>query len=399
MQAPGRSDICLTSRRILLTLAALGMGGALAGGGGSLTLAPPPLPQRPVRELRLAAAPNGDLVLATLTDDNNYDSGRGTFTARDVRVSRESKGAWQPLGGVLNYDRPRPASTLDLALDKAGTPILVWNENYGDNDIVVFRAYRRGAWTNWRARYLGDDLPYAARTRSVAAWRGEPVLAWGEWLRKPYGSQLTMRRWTGATWQRGPRFNDVKAFSRSPSLALNGAGVPTVAWLQGEVLHSNLQVARRTAQGWQAVGGALNRQPNTYLSSPRLALDPAGQPVVAWLEDRGGQDTLYASRWNGRKWLALGGQVNRRFASAPSLALDAAGNPVLAWVEERGSLGRVRLSRWTERGWRDEGIQNLDPARDARSPAVVLRPGGTVVLAWREDVNGRYRVQLRQLRP
>ncbi|MFC6801158.1 hypothetical protein ACFQDE_04895 [Deinococcus caeni] len=71
------------------------------------------------------------------------------------------------------------------------------------------RALRPGGWTDWPARYLGDDLPYAARTRAVAAWKGEAVLAWGEFLHSPDGSQLTVRRWndTARSWVRGPAFN------------------------------------------------------------------------------------------------------------------------------------------------------------------------------------------------
>ncbi|GGM05654.1 hypothetical protein [Deinococcus aerophilus] len=402
-----------TSGWILLYCAAL-CGGALAGGSGEpavlpsapLSLRPlpaPPVPDpgRALRELRLAAAPNGALVLALLADAGQADSGKGFYESRKVTVWRLAGGMWQALGGVLNYDVPRPASTLDLALDRAGTPVVVWNENFGDNDIVVFRAFQNGAWTDWRTRYLGDDLPYAARTRSVAAQGGEPVIAWGESLRNPYGSRLTVRRWDAAarTWTRSPAFNDLTVFSRTPALTLSAAGQPTVAWLQGEVLASNVFVKRWTGTGWQALGGSLNRHPDAYVASTRLVLDARERPVVAWLEDRGGQDTLYASRWTGERWTTLGGALSTGFASAPALALDGAGRPLLAWVEERAGTGQVRLARWTGGAWQDAGVVNRDPRRDARSPALAVDPAGTATLAWREDVGGVYRVQLRRLGP
>ncbi|ADV66088.1 hypothetical protein [Deinococcus maricopensis] len=355
----------------------------------------------PVRELQLAAAPDGHLLLALLTDAGEYNSGRGEFTARHVTMWTLQGGAWQPLGGLLNYDQPRPASNLNLALDEQGAPFLAWNENYGDNDVVVFRAFLNGAWTDWRERYLGDDLPYAARTRSLAAHDGEPVLAWGEYLRKPYGSRLTVRRWDAAakSWVRTSPFNDIRAFSRTPALALDAAGQPTVAWLQGEVLSSDVFVKRWTSGGWVALGASLNRHPHAYVASTRLALDLAGRPVVAWLEDAGGRDTLFASRWTGREWTALGGPVSAGFASAPALALDRAGQPVLAWVEEVGGVGRVRAARWDGRAWRDVGRLNRDERRDARSPAVAVTADGAVIVAWREDVRGRYQVQLQRVAP
>ena len=175
-----------------LILAAL-LSPALAGGAGRpaqrLQTLPAPSLSGPVRELQLSAAPDGTLTLGLLSDSGEFFSGRGWFTGRNVTAwtyaPLDASGAWQQLGGLLNYDTPRPASTLNLTLDGAGVPLMVWNENYGDNDVVVLRAYEQGAWTDWRTRYLGDDLPYAARTRAVALRGGEPLLAWGEYLRKP----------------------------------------------------------------------------------------------------------------------------------------------------------------------------------------------------------------------
>ncbi|GGL84093.1 hypothetical protein GCM10010840_22360 [Deinococcus aerolatus] len=392
---------------LLVGCAAL-FGRAHAGGHAALQpLAPPPAEAaRPLRELQLAAAPDGSLLLALLNDAGQADSGKGLYESRKVRVWRSAGGGWELLrgglpGGVLNYDVPRPASNIDLALDAGGTPVMVWNENYGDNDVVVFRAYQEGRWTDWFARYLGDDLPYAARTRSVAARNGEPVLAWGETLRTPYGSRLTVRRWDAVTktWTRSPAFNEISVFSRTPALGLDAAGQPTVAWLQGEVLASNVLVKRWTGTAWEALGGSLNRTPDRYLASTRLKLDRQGQPTVAWLEDLSGRDALYASRWDGQAWQALGGPLSPHSASAPALALDRAGQPVLAWVEERSGIGQIHLARWTGRAWQIHGALNLDPRRDARSPGLAVRPGGDIVLAWREDVRGVYGVQLRNLGP
>ncbi|UQN09621.1 hypothetical protein [Deinococcus sp. QL22] len=395
------------ARTLLLTaLLALVPGAVARQSSASVTpLSAPTGPnlRGPVRELALAAAPDGSLVLAVMADSGSFNSGRGVFTARRLTAWRvgSAGSAWQPLSGSLNYDDPRPVSSLNLALDEQGAPVLVWNENYGDNDIVVFRAYQNGAWTDWQPRYLGDDLPYAARTRAVAARNGEPVLAWGETLRTPYGSRLTVRAWDGSakTWTRSPAFNQISAFSRTPALALSAAGLPTVAWLQGEVLASNVFVKRWTGTAWQALGGSLNRRPNSYLASTRMVLNPQEQPVVAWLEDLDGEDALYVSAWTGSAWTALGGRVGTASASAPSLAINRAGQPVAAWVEERGGVGRVQLARWQGGAWQHSGTVNLDPRRDARSPSVVVDAAGAVVLAWREDIGGVYRVQLRRFGP
>lgn len=375
------------------------LGVVLAGGQAPTTLVGPDLPERPVRELQLAAAPDGTLVLAVIADDVKASSGRGTFMSRTLTAWTSDGTTWRPLGSgeALNYDRPRPLSSLNLALDASGTPVLVWNENYGDNDIVVFRAFQGGDWTQWRSRYLGDDLPYAARTRAVVARAGEPVLAWGEYLRKPDGSRLTVRAWTGTTWSRSVAFNDLRQFSRTPALALNGAGNPVVAWLQGDVLASDVLVSRWTGEQWERLGTPVNRRGRTYLASTRLVLDRAGRPVVAWLEDVSGRDTLFAARWDGTAWRSLGGAVSVHQASSPSLALDAGGQAVLSWVEERGGPGTVHAARWSGSAWQRAEVLNADPSRDARSPSLALGASGGLVVAWREDDRGVYRVRLRRL--
>ncbi|WP_181392055.1 hypothetical protein [Deinococcus irradiatisoli] len=402
------SSLLAGCSRLVLLGALLALGGVpsgLAGGAGApvgSTRLDPPADlgaAGPVREVQLAAAADGTLTLAVIADAGTASSRRGPFTARSLQAWNSAGEQWQALGGVLNYDQPRPIANLNLVLDNLGTPVLVWNENYGDNDVVVFRAFQGGQWTDWRARYIGDDLPYAARTRAVAAYGGEPVLAWGEYLRKPYGSRLTVRTWDGQTWTRSPAFNDIQAFSRTPAMALDAAGQPTVAWIQGDVLASNIYAKRWTGDHWEALGGVLNRHPETYLASTRMVMGAGEQPVVAWIEDVGGQDGLFASEWNGQTWIKLGGRIGNRFASAPSLALDRQGRPVLAWVEEHGSQGVIKLARWNGQSWQDFGPINRDPLRDARSPSLAVDQNNRLILAWREDQAGKYRVQLQRFGP
>lgn len=373
---------------------------ALAGGTDrSSVLAPPAVHGgAPVRDLQLAADAQGHLVLAAITDNGSARTGRGTFTARTVRAWRWADGRWTPLGGVLNYDQPRPAARLNLALDAAGTPVLTWNENYGDNDVVVFRAWQNGTWTNWPARYLGISSPQAAKTRAVAAWQGEPILIWGENVRQGVGTLLTVRRWRDKEWLRSAPLNEAARFGRQPALVLNRQGNATAAWLEGDVYTSQVIVKRQSGDRWIPMGRPLSRHGPTYVTSPQLALDPQGRPVVAWLEDAGGRDTLFTSRWTGERWEALGGSVSTGFASAPSFTLTRDGQPVVAWVKERGSLGQIQLARWTGRAWQQFGTVNRDAARDARSPSVAVEAAGTVVLAWREDAGGVYRLQVRRFR-
>lgn len=383
----------------MLVLSVL-LGPARAGGDASpgAALVPPPLAGGPVRDLRLATDAQGRLFLAVITDAGQAESGRGSFTARRVTAWQRDR-TWGPLGSVLNYDQPRPAANLNLALDEHGTPVLAWNENYGDNDVVVFRAWKDGAWTDWPARYLGISSPQAAKTRAVAAWNGEPVLVWGENVRDGMGTLLTLRRWQGSQWRRSGPLSGPIGYPRQPALALNRRGEPTAAWLEGDVTAAQVLVARQQGGQWTRLGPPLSHAGRRYLAAPRLVLDPQDRPTVAWLEDTGGRDTLFVARWTGNRWMALGGALSRDFALSPALALDAQGRPALAWTEERGGVGRTFLARWSGAAWHVSGPLNHDPSQDARSPALVAEPSGAVVVGWREAVGGAYGVQLRRFGP
>ncbi|WP_146237201.1 hypothetical protein [Deinococcus yavapaiensis] len=388
-----RSPLAVSSLSALLGL-------ALAGGADRpVVLASPALGALgSVRDVQIASDRDGRVTLALIADEGRAMSDKGPFVARAVRAWQFENGAWTALGNILNYKRPRPAANLNLALDERGTPVLAWNENYGDNDVVEFRAWQGGAWTNWQSRYIGISSPQAAKTRAVAAWNGEPTIIWGELPRNGFGSNLTRRRWNAAadTWARSDRLNTPGVYARQPSLVLDASGRGTAVWLEGGLVSAEILAWREGPGGWTRLGPPLYRRARAYMTTPRLALDAAGRPIVAWLEDLNGRDTLYVSRLDKNAWTPLGGALNVDTASSPSLALDSRGRPVVAWIEERAGVGRVHVAHWTGETWRDVGPLNLDSARDARSPAVTVTPDGATFIAWREDVAGRFAVQVRR---
>lgn len=392
---PLRASLRLFPALVLAVLPASALGG---GNGPALLGGPLNIdPGRSAAEVRLAVTPEGAVVVAWTEDTRKPgdELGRGVF------VKRWRGGRWEALGDSLNYLRERNAASLDLALDERGAAVLAWNENYGHADIAVFRALTPSGWTDWNARRIGQDLTYAGRTRSLAARKGEPILAWGDLLRGNTGTVLRLKRWRKGAWATGAPFsNDPGRYAFAPSLALNGAGEPTVAWLEGDVAASDVLVKRWANGAWQPLGGPLNVRRGTYTFSPALRLDRAGRPVVAWLEDVNGTDTLFVKRWTGQTWEALGSALNiARPAETPSLALAPNGAPLLAWTEEVGGVGRVYAKRWTGTRWDvvAGGALNLDARQDARSPTVGVNSQGTAFLAWREQVKGVYQVRVRRL--
>jgi hypothetical protein len=113
------------------------------------------------------------------------------------------------------------------------------------------------------------------------------------------------------------------------SRALNAQGQVTVAWSE----HMQRYVKRWTGSGWQQLGaGALNTNPEHFLTSGAVAQDATGALSVTWTE----QAQLLVRHWTGTSWAPLGTQplnvLPRSFISLPALAAVAAGTTV-AWRE------------------------------------------------------------------
>lgn len=387
---------------MLAPVGALSVTLALAGGGErSSAVVMNRDSARDATAVKLAVDPQGRPVLAWQEDTRppGDEQGRGTF------VKRFENGAWRDLGGNLNYLAVRNATDLDLALDQHGNPVLAWNENFAHADTQQFRAWTGSAWTNWPERRISQDLTLAAKARGLTAWNGEAIFASGDIVRRGTGTVLRVRSWQGGTWAVSPNFSDDPArYAYAPSAAMTSKGRVVVAWLEGNVAASDVRVKRWNGSAWERVGGNLNVRANSFTFAPVLKLDALDRPVVAWLEDHGGYDTVFVKRWTGSAWQALGGGLNvsaERSAETPSLALDRDGFPVVAWAEGTPESARVYVKRWTGSAWTllSVGSANANVAADARTPSVGVDAEGTVTLAWRERRGSVYNVLVRSLHP
>lgn len=137
---------------------------------------------------------------------------------------------------------------------------------------------------------------------------------------------------------------------------------------------------------WLSLGAA-DRVPASEARDPAIAVDAAGHPVVAFVEDA----DLIASRWNGSAWIPLGGAIDSadRDAGTPSLAVDATGAPIASWIEWDSatvdSQRVLRASRWNGTAWVAMGNALNETPGDATDPVLLGEDGsGAPLLAWNE---------------
>ena len=190
--------------------------------------------------------------------------------------------------------------------------------------------------------------------------------------------------------------------SRNPSLALNGAGQPMVAWVEFGEEGGNIRVARFNSAlnsgqgGWEALGDSLaaGGMSGTGAADRPVILMVGGRPVVAWLDSSSGVSQVYVRQFDGMNWVELGagtagGQgVSHSSTGATELSASTDGSRVaLAWVGSQGGGRQIHVAQYNGTSWSLlSGTEGLGtPAMDSTAPAVAYHDGDLFV-AWEQEI-------------
>lgn len=244
---------------------------------------------------------------------------------------------------------------------------------------------------------LGADV-YAGPTGGIADLAvdglGRPVVL----IEDTGGAKPAVRasRYEGGAWHPlGEQVNAAGTDGGGGAVAIDPAGRPVVAYVESRYW---LRVKRWDGDAWAAVGNALT--PGTSsVGGTSLAFAADGEPVVAYSAYDASPTVprIFAQRWDaaGAVWVPLGGALDPALtvpSSAPSLAVDPEGRPVVAY-EQWGSGGspfEVHVRRFESGAWTALG-GNLapDPGTNALYPDLALDATGAPLVALGNGSNGQ----------
>ncbi|MFP2929056.1 Ig-like domain-containing protein [Pyxidicoccus sp. 3LG] len=309
--------------------------------------------------------------------------------------------------------------TLQSAADLASPGTLrVAASNSGLTDLAgnpVGLLDTSSAWLvpAWSPRYPATEV-YGGRTAASAPVlaldaQGTPYVAWAE--QEP-GSTLpdrvvSVRRWNGTSWESlGGRLNRNNLYLHSgPSLAIDSNGAPIVAFIEWDDSGNDAMawVYRWDGGKWVNLGGPIHAvvAANSYVHD--VALTVSGTtPTLAWAEPNGQRlREVFVRQWNGTSWQALGGAVSLPGEDAESgfdmhslrLVTDAAGAPVLAWSATQSGKSAIRVAHYESGTWRRLGAPlSVSVGGRPKQPALVVTAQGTVYVTWAEDEPSDYRI-------
>lgn len=207
-----------------------------------------------------------------------------------------------------------------------------------------------------------------------------------------YKNVVRVKAWTGVAWEDlGPSFepgNTGIGVDRTADLAVAADGTVWLAWIEDEPSrsHRELYAARWDGAAWETVGGNFaafghaGEGPQNDARHPSIALDSAGAPWVAWIEaeEGGASRDVHVKRWDGAAWGAVGDLATDPNDDFVSLGLDGEGRPVVVYetVPVGTSSSFVAIQRWSGAGWEELGMLNGGDAGYERAPEAAIAPNG-----------------------
>lgn len=322
---------------------------------------------------------------------------------------------WQDFGGSATgagvSQTPAAASTQpSLAVDPVfGRSSVAWVEAASGTTQVYFKRWTGAAFEELAASGQGGGISGTAGTsrapRVALTRQNTPFVVWED--ETPGFAEIYLRTWSGAGWVElggsgsGGGVSNSAQHSRAPVMALDPSGHPVVAWQEDVAGNTEVYLRRWTGSAWAELGGSASgggvSNSAGASASPSLALQPNGDPVLAWIDSSSGQAEVYLKLWNGAAWVELGGSASGGGVSATSgvvsevtLGVDREGLPTLAWSDDGSGTAQIYLRRWTGSAWEgllgSEAGSGLSATAGASTrPRLKLDLAGRPCLVWEES--------------
>ncbi|MGO9467264.1 MAG: beta strand repeat-containing protein, partial [Isosphaeraceae bacterium] len=179
-----------------------------------------------------------------------------------------------------------------------------------------------------------------------------------------------------------------------PSIAASAAG-EYVAWADASSGTFQINVAEHVGGSWIALGDSTSALGVSAASGsarrPSIALDAAGDPIVAWTDFSTGGSAIKVAQYdpNTGTWLDLGGSLDAGGISGLGASDDAhvvvtSSGPVVAWIDQTGGTAQVRALLYRNGSWQPLGggsSSAVGSDTDARDLALAT-DGTQVAIAW-----------------
>jgi len=303
------------------------------------------------------------------------------WDGRDWRVqARTLPAGGGPLGLTQSLSDPGPAaSSPEVAVNQEGHGVIAWTRDFRVEGRTMATTNIAGVGD---PEVISDEPEEAVDADVGIDGNGNSVFVWE---RIDTGERAIVARTLreNGSLEAARTLSTLGADSEEPDIAVNEAGDAAFAWTRWD---GN----RDRVIGLVDLASSLPGDDQRF--------SPVGQTATdAQAEIAADGDAMFAwKRWDGDDYriqtvrLPAGGVLDLvathspdgDSATNPELAMEPGGTAAIAWQRWDGPIQRIQVRRLPEVGTPSVVSTRSATGVDAQNPAVAVRPGGRVLLAW-----------------
>jgi hypothetical protein len=300
-----------------------------------------------------------------------------------VALAPAAEAGWLPPVAISASDGHVSAPP-HVVLDSAGDATAVWSA-----EGQVESAYRP-AGEGWEAPVdlsnpepAGEGIvgPGNGRAPVIAVdGAGDVTVVWESWAE---GMTLieAVERPAGGAWPLPTVIGEEPtASSPEPWVAVDSAGDAVAVWKKAEVIQSAYRVAGGSWGAPIAISGE-----ESFV--PQAAMNAAGDATVVWMAHRGGRyvvESAFRPAGGGWESPTLVSQPGEE-GGDPQIALDAAGDTLVAWRGEDAGTEYVRTATRPAGGSWEAPTDASSAGEEVQSIEDAVDPDGDAIVAWSGD--------------
>jgi hypothetical protein len=272
--------------------------------------------------------------------------------------------------------------------DLAGTPL--------QSEFTSSFTVRDGVW---REQFpLTNDwggISYQFYPEPAIDGHGNALVVWGQSLENGSGEEhVWSRMYSPQTgWGDALQVDYLAGACSSPSVAMNEAGDALVAWRQTDGSYQRIMARRYIAGSWETNAVRVDSGDNTGYGNVVAGVSPTGDFHVLWTYYSTyyyvyGRHAIVDGPWGGSVDMPADQYITGSFTSIspPRMAFDPTGNGFAVWVSQSAMVNTVQARRYltsTENWDVSDPIMNSDGAQIGNfAPRVLADANGGAMATW-----------------
>jgi len=292
----------------------------------------------------------------------------------------DSATGWDAAGSANIGNTSGLSSKAQVAFDGLGNAFVVWLQ---DADIYYNIRYSSATWEGVTLLESGSGT--AHEPQLAVRDNGDAVAVWGQ-SNGSYDEIYYNFYHAGSGWDGELSLNNT-AQGAIPQVAVDQYGNAMVVWIQGTATPYSLQASyyNVTTTSWETIQ---QLDSDAHISTtPQVVMHHKGKGMAVWRTIpaacspcRTRYDTFTGSTWTKKVRYVDAGGSNSTY---PQLAMDPAGNAMVVWIEASSSRDSAWYNRYqTGKGWGTATLLESDDTNPVSSPAVGMSNTGITFATW-----------------